>query len=379
MPWSKMPAMSEPRVDHQTGKTFGDLVPPRSHETSVIERTVRDFLITAGYPVAKKSVGILCHHPDEYAFLTLTPDIVLEDWRLVVEVDPCAPVDGMRGATHRGKEEVDRLRNTLLADVGWTTLRLRIGATLGEEIGDRDVLVESSSFTRSAQTALIEALDDFKADRPPRVRVAKKSASPRRSAQRKSQLVNIGEHRYSDGGFIFSWFPSLESKDKIVFRLPMGGRFLYTHDTHSRVPLFVAEVGLHEVAREEWKPRLTDYLLAHADSIAGTTKWPWGKSILTGDGSAAAREISTACEHEKHTIDRMNFWFTVSGHLAQRSSPTALYATEDTEAPPLVALHPEAVEIGYRFAGVTSEKGYRGPYQRLYISRDPAVAAQVDG
>lgn len=368
--------MNEPRLDHHTGKTFGDLVPPRSHETSVIERRVRDFLVDAGYPITSESVGILCHHPEErHSFLTLTPDIVFEDWRLVVEVDPCPEIDknSTRGSTHHGKEDEDRLRNALLADVGWTTLRLRIGATTGDEIGNRDVIVESSGFTKAAQTALTEALDDFKAGRPPQVRIAKKAASPR-PAQRKSQVINIGEHGYSDSGHIFSWLPSLESKEKVTLRLAMSGRFLYNYN---RVPLFIAEVALHEVPRDEWKARLTDYLQTHPDSITGTTKWPWGHSVLVGDGSAEAEQIRAACEHEKHTLDRLDFWFTSSGHIVQHYSPTALYATDDTDKA-VAALHPEAVELGYHFTGVTSEDGYRGPYQRLYVSRDQIVATSLD-
>lgn len=363
--------VSQTAADPRTGKTFGELVPPRTHETSVIERGVRDFLIDAGYPVTKRRTGILCHHPDEgQTFLTLTPDIVLAEWRLVIEVDPCTELSraSTRGTTHRGMENEDRLRNDLLAAVGWQTLRLRLGASEGDNIGDRDVIVESSAFTKSAQAALTEALDDFKADREPCVRVVKKGPSPR-PAKRRSHVVNIGEYNYSDDGYIFSWFPSLDSKAKVTLRLPMAGRFLYTHD---RVPRFIAEVGLHEVPRDEWRTRLTDFLCEHAEQATGTTKWPWGDTILVGDGSPDAAAIMLACEHEKHTIDRIDFWFTVSGHPVQHPTPTALHASADQE--PVVALHPDALSLGYRFSGVTAEHGYRGPYQRLYLSRDPETA-----
>ena len=55
--------MTEPAIDPHTQRTFGDVVPLRSHETSAIEKQVRRFLRDAGYAMAKR--GVLCHHPDE--------------------------------------------------------------------------------------------------------------------------------------------------------------------------------------------------------------------------------------------------------------------------------------------------------------------------
>ena len=123
--------MTEPLTDARTGATFGEAVPLRSHSTSAIEKQVRRFLRDAGYPVAKR--GVLCHHPDEgKTFLTLTPDAVIAEWRLAIEVDPCSPVR-FHGSSHHAEGEVekDRIRNSLLGAVGWTVLRLRLGATEG--------------------------------------------------------------------------------------------------------------------------------------------------------------------------------------------------------------------------------------------------------
>jgi hypothetical protein len=361
--------VNEPTADTPPTATYGDVVKPRSLETSKAEQEVRQFLHDSGYPITAKKAGILCHHPEQGRdFLTLTPDIVIEDWRLAIEVDPCAP--SPHGYTHAGTEEVDRLRNDLLADVGWSVIRLRLGASKGGHIGDRDVVVESGGFTKAAKTALVEALDDFKSAREPQVRFVPKSASPK-PAQRRSHVVNIGEYRYADGGHIFSWYPTLHTKEKVTLRLCLNGRFLYTHG--HRVPRFIAEVGLHEVPREGWKDRLTDFLRGQEPEGLGTTKWPWGDTlfvIAAGHSGSTAERLVEACEHEKHTIDREDFWFTTSGHEVQRWHQHALLVADDV---PIVEIHPDAVALGYRFVDVTGETGRYGPYQRIFITRAPQL------
>ena len=102
-------------VDLVTGRTFGEVVPARSQVTSKVEAQVRNFLAEAGYPVPKRHVGVLCHHTDpKWPFLTLTPDVVLADLRLAIEVDPCGPAPAQRGSSHRGEEAKDRLRTEQL-------------------------------------------------------------------------------------------------------------------------------------------------------------------------------------------------------------------------------------------------------------------------
>ena len=80
-------------TDTQSGAAFGDLVESRSRETSAIERRVFDYLREVGVPVGEQRPGILCHHPGvdragrpierSKGHLTITPDIVIPDWRLV--------------------------------------------------------------------------------------------------------------------------------------------------------------------------------------------------------------------------------------------------------------------------------------------------------
>ena len=358
---------SDQPVDPSTGRTFGEVVPTRSRADSKIEAQVRAFLAEAGYPVPPRRVGVLCHHTDpKWPFLTLTPDVVLADLRLAIEVDPCGPAPSHRGSSHRGGEGKDRLRNELLAAVGWTVLRLRLDARKGDHIGDRDVVVESSVFTRAAQSALVEAVEDFKEQRPGRVRIVPKGKSPR-AAQRRSHIANIGPDRYSDDTYWFTWYPGLDSPESHRLRLAVGGRYLYC--AAGRGSLFVDEVGLHEVARDDWKARLTAYLAGKTPAdLRGGTKWPWGDNLLIPHDpvDVLAAEIVAASDHEKQTIDRIDFWFTVNGdHIAKWTSE-ALFRADET---PVVHVHPAALGAGYRIVDVTLDHGYRGPYQRIAVSR----------
>lgn len=358
------------RVNPPTGPTFGDVVSATHRPTSKVENNVKDFLREAGFRVAKGPMGVVCHHPDEGRHsLTLTPDIVLRDLWLAIEVDPCGDNHHSRGFSHIGEEDKDRLRNDLLAAVGWTVIRLRLGAAKGDHIGDRDVVVESTGFTKAAGSALLEAIDDYREQRPARSRVVKKGNTPN-AARRRSHVVNIGLDRYSDDTYWFTWYPDLDSPENHKYRLAANGRFLYVQS--GRGTAFVAEVGLHEVDQADWKTRLTEYLAGKTpNDVPGTTKWPWGDSLLVGfsrddTDAAVVAHIVDASDHEKQTIDRIDFWFTISGDHVSEWTPDALHRADQT---PLVTIHPDAVAAGYRFASVTLDHGYRGPYQRITITR----------
>lgn len=288
---------SKSLIPPQPGKTFGDVMPLRNHEASAIERGVKTFLKERGFPSRKQAV--LVHHPNpKWKYLMLHPDICMEEYRLAIEVDPCG-LEPQRGSTHRGKEDEDRLRNDLLAAVGWTVIRLRLGAAEGMHIGPRDVVVESSTFTKAAQAALVEAVEDFRADRPAVVRLVPKSLIPRAPARRRAQVANISVRNYADDGHTFWWYPTLEPETKrITLRLAMSGRYLYTHDDG----LFVDEVGLHEVSPDHWRQRLTETLQGRDPATLGTTKWPWGETLLTvgndpGRGSRPRRGQPRQAHH----------------------------------------------------------------------------------
>lgn len=364
--WQDPRGRAPARVNPPSGPTFGDVVSATHRPTSKIEQSVTNFLRGAGFQIAKGPMGVVCHHPDEgRRTLTLTPDIVLRDLWLAIEVDPCRPAERY-GHSHAGSEDKDRLRNDLLAAVGWTVIRLRLDAGDADYVGARDVTVESSGFTRAAQQPLLDAINDYVHQRPAVVRHVRKGKRPQ-AAQRRSHVVNIGLDQYSDDTYWCTWFPDLESPSKYRLRLAANGRYLYAPS--GRGAAFVAEIDLHNLDRSEWKDRLTEYLATRTpEDLLGTTKWPWGDTLLlpANPSDPIAADIIYASDHEKQTIDRVEFWFTISGDHVDGWSPDALHRSDGI---PIVAMHADAIAAGYRFADVDLGHGYRGPYQRVTITR----------
>ena len=207
------------------GLTPGEVIESTNPITSGIEETVRDALRAAGYEIPKVKMAVLCHHPNpDFHVLSITPDIVLDKHKIAIEVDPCDAA--RRYGTHAGQEEKDRTRNALLEAVGWTVIRLRLGAKEGANIGGRDVVVESSGFTKGAQAALVDAIEDKIANRLAEARIVKKGKTPAK-AQRRSTVANIGPNRYASDGHYFKWFPNLDQPVGQQMRLCMNGRYLY--------------------------------------------------------------------------------------------------------------------------------------------------------
>ncbi len=168
---------------------FGDVTHHGNPATSKVEELVRGAVVAAGYKVPGHKVAVLCRHPHRpEQLMPLAPDIALVDHKIDIEVDPCAEDPSGRWSTHRGDEERDLSRNALMEEAGWTVLRLRLGAEEGMHIGPRDVIVESSSLTKAALAALLQALEDELSGRPPKVRVVKKGKRPA-APQRRSHVV----------------------------------------------------------------------------------------------------------------------------------------------------------------------------------------------
>ena len=235
------------------GAVLGGVTEARNRVTSAIEEKARGVLRDAGHQVPKQKMAVWCRHPDKDGrLLPLTPDIVLIGERLAIEIDPCSPVKSHHGSSHRGKEAEDRLRNLLLEEVGWTVLRLRLGADKGMSIGDRDVVCESTSVTVDVAQALLAAVTGVMTQREPRIRFVPKKASvaPGKHPVRRSSVLRFGGFKYGDQAHIFSWLPDLASDRTVHLRLAFEGRFLYTHSTP---PKFLAEVGLNDIPRKEWK------------------------------------------------------------------------------------------------------------------------------
>lgn len=344
----------------------GSVVSSNNPVTSVLEQQVRDVIAGAGYQIAEQKLAVWCRHqtiPGD--LVAITPDILLPDHHIAVEVDPCPPLTSHRGFTHRGKEPEDRLRNEFLAAVGWTVLRLRLAAEEGAHIGDRDVVCESSTLTAKAAEALLAALDDLVCDRDPLVRFVPKGPTPRKPATRRSTVVRIGSYAYGDQAHIFTWYPNRDTDDKVYLRLAMDGRYLYTH---GKQPLFISEVGLHDVPPEQWRQRLQDILVAHAPLGGEALKYPWGNHLLLAEREGPDTEqVVDDCERHA-TIDEATVHFTTNCDAVASSNPTALLAEDETV---LVRLHPNAVKLGYRFINVRTKNGYRGPYLDVTLTRWP--------
>lgn len=124
----------------------------------------------AGYVVPEDKVSVWCPHPDKPNWLLpLTPDVALVEHLIAVEVDPCGATTSHHGSSHRGEEEQDRLRNTLMGEVGWSVLRMRLGAEEGSQIGERDVVCESAGLTKGMSEALLAALEEAVSSEPAQV------------------------------------------------------------------------------------------------------------------------------------------------------------------------------------------------------------------
>ena len=346
------------------GLTPGEVIESTNPITSGIEETVRDALRAAGYEIPKVKMAVLCHHPNpDFHVLSITPDIVLDKHKIAIEVDPCDAA--RRYGTHAGQEEKDRTRNALLEAVGWTVIRLRLGAKEGANIGGRDVVVESSGFTKGAQAALVDAIEDKIANRLAEARIVKKGKTPAK-AQRRSTVANIGPNRYSSDGHYFKWFPNLDQPVGQQMRLCMNGRYLYRPS--GRDIVYVAEIGLHEIPPDEWHSSLETILEGMDPSITGTTRWPWGDDLLESTAHPDSQAIIDECESWAK-IDKATFYITTNCDDLTGFDPTALTTADGTV---IAKLANEAANIGYRFASLELLSGYRGDYQRITITREPA-------
>ena len=350
-----------------SGAVLGGVTESRNDVTSNIEERVRQLVRDAGYKVPKQKMCVWVEHPNWMGrLLPLTPDIVLIKHRLAIEVDPLSRTDH-HGYSHDGEREKDQKRNDLLTAAGWTVLRLRLGADESAAIGDRDVLCASSSITAAVSEAFLSAIDDHVHSRPAQVRFVprKQSAAPRKPATRLSSVQRISEFRYADDGHIFWWFPTepVSGEEKVYLRLAVNGRYLCTHD---KPALFIREVGLHQVPQEQWKDRLAGLLAETAPTDLGSTKYPWGDTLLlANETDPLGLSVVERCEW-KASIDTASIEFSSNyGDMVEHSENALLNLNGDE----LVWLHPAAYELGYRMKYLHRLTGYAGPYQRIGLSR----------
>lgn len=347
-------------------RALGDVTVSQNPVSSMVEEQVRDLISGAGYAVPEQKVSVWCRHPDKpIFFLPLTPDVALIEHRIAIEIDPCGAATSHHGSSHRGKEDQDRLRNTLMGEVGWTVLRLRLCAEEGAHIGDRDVVCQSSGVTKGVSEALLAALEDAVRSQPPQVRFVPKVrvAPASRPRARRSSVVRLGEYQYGEDAHIFTWYPDLNSDEKVHLQLAMNGRFLYTHD---KPPLFIAEVGLHEEPEAGWRKKL-ERILATLPPLGGeNAKYPWGNQLLVGERDDQIGDLVVEACERRSTIDRATVEFTVSGHDIEAWTATELLAAESAVT---VRIHEAAVSLGYRFVHVKQMSGRHGPYLKITLSR----------
>lgn len=335
--------------------------------TSHIEEQVRRAVIAAGYAVPAGKQAVVCRHPDDPdRTVNLTPDILLPDHKIAIEVDPLGPHEHSKAFSHTGEEGKDRLRNELLTEAGWTVIRLRLGGVRSDALGPRDVVTESRTFTRDANDALLAALDDTITKRRAKVRLVKKrkAATP---ARRCTPVINIGPNDRTDDGHYFNWYPDMEGP-RVTMRLAVSGRYLYTHETQR----FVTEVGLHLVPQDQWRDRLIDYLADRKPDSVGTTTWPWGDNFLVpGVNSADTEELLDRIHRktEKRGIDTTIIEQTVTCDRLEHFTNRAFLTGENDV---LAELHPEAFNLGYRILAVQARTGRHGKYQAILIARPPA-------
>lgn len=328
---------------------LGTVVQSKSGVTSKVEQQVRDRLVEAGFSIHKGRSAIQCGHEsgrDNYPILT--PDILIRKTKVCVEVDS--------SYTHGVEEQKDRTRNALLADVGWQVVRLRLGGL--HPIGEHDVVVEGSSVTVDAMTALVAAVSDAVAGRPGTVRrIAKKAATGPRT---KSRLGAIAPHKYYENAFYVSWV--VDSGEQLRMVAMDSGRYL-ARALGWEAPRFVCNLGLDLLPRAKWRAALLVNLeQMSATDFAPVSEFPWGDDLFLGEQAARLRPPG------KFHLGMSSSWFTCNLDGFESSTQTSLLG----EAGELARLHPDAVDRGWRIAGVEARSGRYGNYQEIRIACDDA-------
>lgn len=326
---------------------LGTVVQSRSTAVSKTEKQVRDKLEESGLTVHKGRSAIQCgREPVRDNFPILTPDIIISKTKVCIEVDPAY--------THAERETTDRIRNSLLAAVGWQVVRLRLGGL--EPIGDHDVIVESETVTKEAITALIAAVSDAVAGRPGAVRrISKKTSSiPKK---KKSRLGAIAAHKYYDNAFYISW--TLESGGVLRMVAMDSGRYLAGAEGWE-APRFIRHLGLQNVSRDQWRSILEPILEdTGPNEFSPVSTFPWGDELFVGN------QASTIRIPQKFHIGLSEWTITANVEGADTWTEVSLCAHETA----LVRLHPEAVDAGWRFEDVQFQSGRYGAYQTIQLKR----------
>ncbi|WP_318779274.1 DUF559 domain-containing protein [Arthrobacter sp. AET 35A] len=309
------------------------MIQSRSTLTSSLERQVRDKLVASGIQVHKGRSAIQCgHETGRNNFPILTPDILISQTKICIEVDPAY--------THADKEATDKTRNSLLAEAGWTVIRLRMGGLA--PLGEYDVVIETDNVTKDVVTALKGAIEDAVAGRPGTIRRISKKEVPR--PRKKSRLGAIAEHKYYENAFYVSWTGESEEIARMVAM--DSGRYLAASEGWE-APRYICALNLHQLPRTQWRAVL-EPLLENMEETGFTavSTFPWGNDLFRGEH---AEEI--------HLSPKFNLGGTAQTGIRSLIRNVDCYSDIDLSAGGelMAELHPEAVTRGWIIAEVRAQ------------------------
>lgn len=269
---------------------LGAVVPSRNPATSTIEQTVRQRLLAAGVSVEQGWATQCGLDPFSGKFPVLTPDFIVKDTRVCVEVDPLY--------THGRRVLHDVVRNALFTQVGWTVIRLRWGGQ--PPLGGYDVVTSGESITEEVITALVAAVTDAVAGQPAQVRrvgTTTATTTPAAPAQQilaqpiltqpaatastpPSRLGTLTTRPRFDNAVFFTW--QLDYGDKVHLALLDSGRYLGKNTTRGGVR-FIRTTHFHTLPQHQWPAALEAALeqLTEAE-LAPVSPFPWGDRFFTG-------------------------------------------------------------------------------------------------
>jgi hypothetical protein len=325
----------------------GTVVTSHNPVTSKTEQALRWRLTDAGLPLHPGRSALQCGFDEASgSWPVLTPDFLITDSRVCVEFDS--------GYTHAGHEESDRRRNHLLADIGWTVVRLRTGGL--PALGPYDVTTDTTSFTVAAVAALVESIGDAVEGRPGRVRHVAKAAPKNRT---KSRLGSIAPHKRLENAFYAAWV--LDSGETSRLVIMADGHFLGGTGAGWGTPAFIVRLGLDRLARAKWRGNLEELLSGLPDETLQPTSWfPWGDDLFTGvhaDGVRPDRTFNVGAQAHIGTLDLPDVTTWTAESVACVGGGT-------------LDLHPEAVDAGWRFADLRQLAGRDGGFQKYLLMRD---------
>lgn len=347
-----------PTPNHEVGK----VVASKNFEMSKLELSVRKKLEAAGLILHKGRSAIQCKFdPARGNWPILTPDLLIKGAKVAIEVDVAY--------THKDVDK-DRFRNKLLADVGWTTVRLRMGGL--EALGEYDVVTESDTPTVAAIAALVEAVGDAVAGRAGQTRYVAKAARPIREPGAKSRLGAVAAHKYVENGHYVSW--TLNSGEVLRLVAMDSGHYLAEQHGH-QAPWFIKRLALDRVPRKQWRERLLDILTPMSDDdFQGLSPYPWGHQLFIGN------HASVVNVYDKFHVGCTRWAATANIEGADSATPTAFMIGDEVAA----ELHPEAQDAGWIINNFRVANGFRGQYQKFELVRSARQrrghwAAAVEG